>query len=168
VLGAPIAVYAGDRPAFINQVGQALNAATILTYAQGLDLLRRASKEYKYDINLAEVAKIWRGGCIIRSAFLEDIRAAYAARADLPTLIVDNKVAGKLKAAHGSLRAVIRTAVEMGIPTPCLMASLAYLDTLRCGPLPTNLTQAQRDFFGAHTYERTDRPGTFHSHWDQP
>jgi 6-phosphogluconate dehydrogenase len=167
-LGTPVAVYAGERQDLIRHVGQALHAATILTYAQGMDLLRRASKEYKYDTNLAEVAKIWRGGCIIRSAFLEDIRAAFAAKPDLVTLIVDRKVADKLKATHPSLRAVIRTAVEMGLPTPCLMASLAYLDSLRCGPLPTNLTQAQRDFFGAHTYERVDAPGTFHSHWDQP
>src|SRR5262249_33228883 len=127
-----------------------------------------ASSEYKYDINLAEVAKIWRGGCIIRSAFLEDIRAAYAAKPDLPTLLAAPRVAEKIKATHGALRGVIRTAVEMGLPAPCLMAPRASLAARRCGPLPTNLPQAQRDFFGAHTYERTDMPGTFHSHWDQP
>lgn len=168
LLGAPIAVYAGDRGQFIRQVGQALQLATILSYTQGLDLLRRASREYKYDIHLAEVAKIWRGGCIIRAAFLEDIRAAYAANPELPILLADKRIAAKVKELHGGLQAVIRSAVEMGTPVPCLMASLAYLDSLRCGPLPTNLTQAQRDFFGAHTYERIDQPGTFHSHWDQP
>jgi 6-phosphogluconate dehydrogenase len=167
-LGSPVAVYAADRQAFIAQVGQALNLATIITYAQGLDLLRRASQEYKYDINLAEVAKIWRGGCIIRSAFLEDIRAAYAAKPDLPILLVDPRVAAKVKSTLPALRSVIRTAVDMGLPVSCLMSTLGYLDALRTGPLPTNLTQAQRDFFGAHTYERTDTPGTFHSHWDQP
>jgi 6-phosphogluconate dehydrogenase len=166
-LGTPIAVYAGDRQVFVAQVGQALQAATILTYAQGLDLLRIASKSYTYGLNLADVARIWRGGCIIRSTFLEDIRSAYTTRPDLPSLLVDSRVAGKVKSTQGALRSVIRTAVEMGVPVPCLMGSLSYLDSLRCGSLPTNLIQAQRDFFGAHTYERIDAEGTFHSHWDQ-
>lgn len=167
VLGTPIAVYAGDRAGFIADVGRALQAATIVTYAQGMDLLRKASKEYQYELNLAEVARIWRGGCIIRSAFLEDIRAAYNTKPELPNLLADSGVAAKLKATHPSLRSVLRTAIEMGVPTPCLMGSLSYLDSLRCGPLPMNVTQAQRDFFGAHTYERVDMPGTFHSKWDK-
>lgn len=167
-LGTPIAVYAGDRAAFLKEVGQALQAATILTYAQGLDLLRNASKAYDYELNLAHVAKIWRGGCIIRAKFLEDIRAAYLAQPTLSSLLVDPGVAEQIRVTHRALRSVLRTAIEMGVPVPCLMASLSYLDSLRCGPLPTNLTQAQRDFFGAHTYERIDVPGTFHSHWEQP
>jgi len=166
-LGTPIAVYAGDQPAFVQQVGQALQAAIILTYAQGMDLLQSASKAYDYGLELSEVARIWRGGCIIRSALLEDIRAAYSARPDLPHLLVDRRVADKERASHNGLRQTIRTAVEMGVPIPCLTASLAYLDGLRCGSLPTNLIQAQRDFFGAHTYERIDMEGTFHSHWDE-
>src|SRR5262245_42685350 len=166
-LGGTAGAFAGDRQGFVTQVGQALQVATILTYAQGLDLLRHASSAYNYGLNLAEVAKIWRGGCIIRSTLLEDIRAAFSARADLPNLIVDGKIAAKVKGTMGALRAVVRTAVEMGIPAPCLAASLGYLDGLRAAKLPTNLIQAQRDFFGAHTYERLDRPGTFHSHWDQ-
>ncbi|MFM7149543.1 MAG: NADP-dependent phosphogluconate dehydrogenase, partial [Gemmataceae bacterium] len=167
-LGSPIVVHAGNRQTFIDEVGRALYAAIILSYAQGLDLLRTASKAYRYDIDLATVARIWRGGCIIRSAFLEDIRAAYSARPDLPSLLVDARVADKIRSNHTALRSVIRNAVEMGIPVPCLMGSLSYLDALRCGALPTNLIQAQRDFFGAHTYERIDAEGTFHSHWDQP
>jgi 6-phosphogluconate dehydrogenase len=167
VLGSPVAVYAGDRAEFIVQVGHALHLATIITYAQGMDLLRHASQAYKYDLNLANVAKIWRGGCIIRSTLLEDIRAAYSANAELPNLLVDASVAAKVKAAQSSLRSVVRTAVDMGLPVPCMMASLAYLDLLRAGTLSTNLTQAQRDFFGAHTFERTDMPGTFHSHWGE-
>ncbi len=167
VFGSPVAPYAGDRAAFVSQVGRALNAATILTYAQGLESLRHASQAYKYDLNLAEVAKIWRGGCIIRSALLEDIRAAFSSNPNLPNLIVDPRVAPKVKANVPALRETIRTAVDMGVPVPCMMASLSYLELLRAGTLPTNLTQAQRDFFGAHTYERTDAEGTFHSHWDQ-
>lgn len=166
-LGEPIAVYAGDRPTFVAQVKDALYLAGIVSYAQGLDLLRHASKAYEYGLNLAEVAKIWRGGCIIRATLLEDIRAAYAANPALTNLITDPKVAAKAKAALPGLRSVLRSAIDMGIPTPALSASLAYLDGLRCGPLPTNLTQAQRDFFGAHTYERIDQPGVFHSHWEE-
>ena len=166
-LGSPIALYAGDRKAFIASAGQALQAATMLAYAQGMDLLRVASKAYDYGIDLAEVSKIWRGGCIIRSGFLEDMRAAYAKDPSLPTILADAGIAAKVAATHPGLRTFLKTSIEMGIPTPCLMGSLSYLDSLRCGPLPTNLTQAQRDFFGAHTYERVDAEGTFHSHWDQ-
>lgn len=168
VLGAPVAVYAGDRPAFVEHVGQALELASILTYAQGLDQLRHASKAYNYGLNVSEVAKIWRGGCIIRSAVLEDVRAAYASQPDLPNLIVDARVAAKVKALIGGLRSTVRNAVEMGIPVPCLMASLSYLESLRSGSLPTNLIQAQRDYFGAHEYERVDVEGeTHHSKWDE-
>src|SRR3569623_706956 len=138
----------------------------MLTYAQGMDRLRVASKAYNYDLTLADVAKIWRGGCIIRSAFLEDMRAAYARNASLPSILADPGIAAKVKHTHLDLRTFVMTAIEMGIPVGCMMGSLAYLDGLRCGPLPTNLTQAQSDFYVAHTYERTDATGTFHSHWD--
>jgi 6-phosphogluconate dehydrogenase len=166
-LGTPVAMYAGDRAAFLTQLEHALEAAVILSYAQGMDQIRRASIAYKYEVNLAEVAKIWRGGCIIRSTFLETMRAAYAANPNLPSLLVDAKVAERMKAIHGSLRQVVRTSIEMGLSTPCLMASLAYLDALRASKLPMNLIQSMRDFFGAHTYERTDCEGVFHSHWDK-
>ncbi len=167
LLGSPVAVYAGDRAGFIEQVGQALELAVVLTYAQGLDLLRHASKAYDYGVNLGEVAKIWRGGCIIRSVLLEDIRAAYASQPDLPNLVVDGRVSARVKALLPGLRGVVRTAIDMGVPVPGLMASLGYLECLRSGSLPTNLIQAMRDFFGAHTYERVDMEGTFHSHWDE-
>jgi 6-phosphogluconate dehydrogenase len=168
VLGGPVAVYAANRPGFVEQVGQALDLAIILTYAQGLDLLRHATRTYDYGLNLASVAKIWRGGCIIRSALLEDIRAAYASQPDLPNLIVDAQIVPRVKALLPALRGVIRTAVDMDVPVPGLMASLGYLECLRSGSLPTNLTQAQRDFFGAHGYERVDIDGTFHSQWSSP
>ncbi|MFO0930293.1 MAG: NADP-dependent phosphogluconate dehydrogenase [Gemmataceae bacterium] len=167
-LGTPVAVYAGDRPAFVRQVGQALYASFILSYAQGLDLLRVASKEYGYGVDLAEVARIWRGGCIIRSALLQDIRTAYSENAGLPSLLAAPSIVARLKACDTALRQTIRTAIEMGVPVPCLMGSLAYLDELRSGGLPTNLIQAQRDFFGAHTYERIDSGDKCHSLWDQP
>jgi 6-phosphogluconate dehydrogenase len=167
VFGSATPAYAGDRAAFVTQVGRALNVATIISYAQGLESLRHASAAYKYDLNLAEVAKIWRGGCIIRSALLEDIRVAFSSNPNLANLVADPRVAPRVKSNMPALRETIRTAVDMGIPVPCMMASLGYFDLLRASSLPTNLTQAQRDFFGAHTYERTDMEGTFHSHWDQ-
>ncbi len=165
-LGGPVAVYAAGRDEFINQAKQALFLASIVSYAQGLDLLRHASKAYGYGLNLGDVARIWRGGCIIRATLLEDIRAAYAGNPELVNLLADPRVVEKVRAALPGLRAVIRSAVDMGIPVPALMGSLAYIDSLRCGPLPTNLIQAQRDFFGAHTYERNDREGTFHTQWE--
>ncbi|MGL4555002.1 MAG: NADP-dependent phosphogluconate dehydrogenase [Gemmataceae bacterium] len=165
-LGGPVAVYAGDRATFVGHMKDGLHLASILSYAQGLDLLRHASKAYEYGLHPAEVAKIWRGGCIIRATFLEDIRAAYQADPGLVNLVADPKVAAVARAALPSLRWVLRTAIDMGIPTPALSASLAYVESLRCGPLPTNLTQAQRDFFGAHTYERVDQAGTFHAQWE--
>jgi 6-phosphogluconate dehydrogenase len=163
-LGGPAPHFTGNKSALVDQVGHALCAASVVTYSQGLDLLGHASKAYDYGLNLAEVAKIWRGGCIIRAALLEDIRAAYA-RGALPSLLADSTIAAKLKPKVRDLRAVVRTVAELGLPAPGMMACLAYFDSLRSGWLPTNLIQAQRDFFGAHTYERTDQPGTFHTHW---
>jgi 6-phosphogluconate dehydrogenase len=168
VLGGPVAVHGGDRAAFAEQVGKALDLAIILTYAQGLDLLRHASKTYEYGLNLAEVAKIWRGGCIIRSALLEDIRAAYTTQPDLPNLIVDGRITARVRSLLPALRNLVRTAVDVGVPIPTLMASLSYLECLRSSSLPTNLTQAQRDAFGAHGHERVDMEGTFHCRWDTP
>ena len=168
VLGGPVAVHGGDRPALVEQLGKALELAALLSYAQGLDLLRQASRAYRYDLNLAEVAKIWRGGCIIRAALLEDVRAAYATQPDLPNLVVDGRLASRARALLPALRGAVRTAIDLGVPVPALMASLSYLEGLRSGSLPTNLIQAQRDCFGAHTYERVDLEGTFHSRWEEP
>jgi 6-phosphogluconate dehydrogenase len=167
LFGSPVPPFAGDRATFIDDLGDALSAGVLLCYAQGMDLLRHASQHYGYQLDPAEVARIWRGGCIIRADLLDDIRAAYRARPDLPNLVLDPRLAGRLKAREGGLRKVVCAAAAAGLPVPCLMASLAYHDSLRSGWLPANLTQAQRDFFGAHTYQRRDAPGAFHTRWDQ-
>jgi 6-phosphogluconate dehydrogenase len=149
-----------------SRMERALHAATIIAYAQGLDLLRKASSAYGYQLQLGEVAKIWRGGCIIRASLLEDIRAAYQAKPDLSSLLLAPRIVDLLGKEIADLRSTVKLAVDLGLPAPALMTALAYFDSLRCGKLPTNLIQAQRDFFGAHTYERTDKEGTFHSQWD--
>ncbi|MDE3157067.1 MAG: NADP-dependent phosphogluconate dehydrogenase [Acidobacteriota bacterium] len=155
----------GDAAAFIEQLGHGLYAGMVLTYAQGMALLRRASEAYQYGLVLDEVARIWRGGCIIRARLLEQIRAAFHARPDLPNLLQDPSFAADLHARQGHLRAVVQAAARLGIAAPALMASLGYFDGYRTGRLPANLTQAQRDFFGSHTYERTDADGVFHTEW---
>jgi 6-phosphogluconate dehydrogenase len=137
----------------------------VTTFAQGLALLRRASEVYYYHLDLAAVTRLWRGGCIIRAALLNDILAAYQARPDLPNLLVDPGLGGKVVARQGDWREVVKAAVDWGLPVPALMTSLAYVDAYRSRRLPANLIQAMRDCFGAHTYERVDRPGTFHTDW---
>ncbi len=156
----------GNQQEIIEQVRNALYSAMLLTYAQGMDLLRVASQAYGYGLHLGEVARIWRGGCIIRAACLEDIRQAYDRNADLANLMLDPEFAHTLKSRQADLRAVVARAVADGIPVPALMASLSYFDAYRSKKLPTNLIQAQRDYFGAHTYERTDKEGVFHTQWN--
>jgi 6-phosphogluconate dehydrogenase len=168
LLQGPRPAFSGDRQTTVQQLGHALAAGVLLTYAQGMHLLRGASMSYGYQLHLSEVARIWRGGCIIRAAVLEDIAAAFHARPDLPHLLLDAQIAGKVMARQADLRAIVRTAADWGIAVPCLMASLAYYDSFRSGWLPANLVQAQRDYFGAHTYERVDEPGTFHTQWNSP
>jgi 6-phosphogluconate dehydrogenase len=155
----------GDRQGFIGKLENALFACFVVTFAQGLALLRRASEVQQYHVDLATVARLWRGGCIIRAALLEDILAAYQARPDLPNLLLDPKLGGKVVARQGDWREVVKAAADWGLPVPGFMASLAYLDAYRSRRLPANLVQAQRDYFGAHTYERVDRPGAFHTDW---
>lgn len=140
----------------------ALSCAFIITYAQGMSLLQAASGEMKYELNLSDIAKIWRGGCIIRSALLEEMRVAYSDPA-LASLLLDQKFAETLAGHSISLRKMVSACNGHGIPAMCLAASLNYFDAFRTERLPANLIQAQRDFFGAHTYQRTDREGTFHS-----
>ncbi|MGV3589130.1 MAG: NADP-dependent phosphogluconate dehydrogenase [Adhaeribacter sp.] len=149
----------------INQLRNTLYFAMLVTYAQGLVQLRIASKEYKYELELEEVAKIWRGGCIIRAACLEDFRQAYAKNPELPSILLDPKIAQDLSQRQDDTRAIIKLAVDKGIPVPALMSALAYFDAYRSEILPTNLIQAQRDYFGAHTYERIDQEGIFHTDW---
>ena len=150
---------------FIDKLENALWAAFMTTFAQGLALLRRASEVYHYNLDLATVTRIWRGGCIIRAALLEDIPAACQARPDLPNFLLEPNLGRKVSDRQGDWREVVKAAVDWGLPAPAFMASLAYLDGYRSRRLPANLIQAQRDYFGAHTYERVDREGTFHTEW---
>ncbi len=149
------------------QLRNALYAGMILTYAQGFALLRTASRAYHYGLHLEEVARIWRSGCIIRSDLLEKIRAAYQARPVLPNLLFDRLLSHELNERQADLRTVVRTATTFGLPVPGFMASLAYFDGYRSAWLPANLIQAQRDYFGAHAYERVDAPGVFHTGWSE-
>ncbi|MFJ6805660.1 NADP-dependent phosphogluconate dehydrogenase [Streptomyces anulatus] len=151
--------------AFADQVEQALYASKIVAYTQGFHEIAAGSERYDWNIDLGRVASIWRGGCIIRAAFLDRITSAYEARPQLPSLLADKSFAEEIATAQGDWRTVIATAVTRGVPTPAFAATLAYYDSLRAERLPAALTQGQRDYFGAHTYHRTDREGTFHTLW---
>ena len=152
----------------IGELENALFCAFILTYAQGMSLLQRASAEKQYGLELSEIARIWRGGCIIRSKLLEVIRKAYAADPMLESLLLDKTISDMLNSRAGSLRKTVVAFNENGIPAACFSSALAYFDAFRTERLPANLIQAQRDFFGAHTYQRTDKEGTFHTpDWDE-
>ncbi|MFJ6841770.1 NADP-dependent phosphogluconate dehydrogenase [Streptomyces griseoluteus] len=154
-----------EAAAFADQVEQALYASKIVSYTQGFHQIAAGSEEYDWDIDLGKVAAIWRGGCIIRAAFLDRITQAYEAQPGLPSLLADRGFADEIAAAQDDWRGVIATAVTQGVPTPAFAATLAYYDSLRAPRLPAALTQGQRDYFGAHTYRRTDRDGTFHTLW---
>ena len=164
-LRGPSATYGGDRQKFVGHLKDGLYSGMILTYAQGMALLRIASKHYGYELDLATVARIWRGGCIIRAALLEDIRSVLSGSPDLPNLLLNRDFAQEVMGRQSQLRAVVSAAVQMGVPVPALAESLSYFDGYRSGRLPANLIQAQRDYFGSHTYERTDAQGTFHTQW---
>lgn len=146
-----------------DKLRDALYLAFVLTYAQGLSLLKAASDEKGYGLDLAEIAKIWRGGCIIRSAMLEDIRAAFALDSALENLLLDANFASKLATGRGSLRDLLTFCMANGIPAMCFASALSYLEAMTTERLPANLIQAQRDYFGAHTYQRIDKEGTFHT-----
>lgn len=165
ILTGPAVKIPADRQSVINAVREALYAAKICSYAQGFALMKLAGKEYGYDFNSSEIARIWRGGCIIRARFLNDIRDAFARNPNLANLMVDPEFAGAMNARQASLRKVVSLAAENGIPALAFSSALAYYDAYRGERLPANLTQAQRDYFGAHTYRRIDRPGTFHTQW---
>ncbi len=167
VLKGPAAIFPGERESFIGPLKHALYAGMIITYAQGMALLSQASRTYNYQLNLELVARIWRGGCIIRAALLQDIRAAFRARPDLPNLLMDSRLGQEVMSRQTDLRTIVCRAGELGLPAPGLMVSLAYFDAYRSATLPANLTQAQRDYFGAHTYERLDTPGIFHTQWPE-
>jgi 6-phosphogluconate dehydrogenase len=152
-----------------NALQDALYASKVCSYAQGMALIKAGSDHYKWDVNLSEAARIWKGGCIIRAKLLESIRQAFARQNDVPNLMVDPDFANFLVKAQDNWRHVVATATQHGIAIPALGASLSYYDAYRCESLPQNLTQAQRDYFGAHTYERIDEPGKgfIHSEWNQ-
>ena len=161
--------HTGDRDAMINAVHDALYASKICSYAQGMNLIRRGSEEYNWNIDLGELSRIWKGGCIIRAQFLDKIKQAYQRRADLPNLLLDDDFKAWVLEAQPRWRQAVTAAQSLGIPAAAMSASLAYFDTYRTANLPLNLTQAQRDFFGSHTYQRTDRPeaGFVHTEWEQ-
>ena len=161
----PTATFDGDKKAFINKIRDALYCSKICSYAQGMDLLSKASALNGYDLDLGETARIWKGGCIIRAAFLNKIKAAYDQDAKLPNLLLAPEFKQTILDRQDAWREVIATAAKIGIPVPAFSASLDYFDSYRRDRLPQNLTQAQRDYFGAHTYERTDKDGTFHTEW---
>jgi 6-phosphogluconate dehydrogenase len=166
LLKIPSATFGGDRAQILEQARQATYTAILLTYAQGFAMLRKATDTYQYGMNLESIAKIWRGGCIIRASMLEAFRAAYQEQPALPNLLLHPKIAQDVLKRQAGLRATIHAAIDLGLPVAGLMNALAYLDAYRSARLPTNLTQAQRDFFGAHTYERIDEKGTFHTKWE--
>ncbi|HYQ86250.1 MAG TPA: NADP-dependent phosphogluconate dehydrogenase [Bacteroidota bacterium] len=154
-----------SRQKLTDAVRDALYASKICSYAQGLALLGRASQEYSYSLNLAAIAKIWRAGCIIRAKLLNEIMKAFERDRALPNLLVDREFQSEVNQAQDGWRFALRTAIELGVPMPAMGASLAYYDSYRSERLPANLIQAQRDFFGAHTFERIDKPGSFHETW---
>jgi 6-phosphogluconate dehydrogenase len=165
VIHGPKPEFKGDRQRLIDAAHAALYASKITSYAQGMGLLKIASDEYDYDLHLAEIAKIWRAGCIIRANLLDDIMAAYQRDTGLVNLLLDEAFRTAVENRQEAWRLVVQTAVGMGIPVLALSASLAYFDAYRSERLPANLTQAQRDYFGAHTYRRLDRNGSFHTEW---
>ncbi|HLM02411.1 MAG TPA: NADP-dependent phosphogluconate dehydrogenase [Pyrinomonadaceae bacterium] len=155
--------FAADFGEFVEQLKNALLSSFIVTYAQGLSLLQTVSKEKNYNLNLSEITKIWRGGCIIRSALLEEMRRAFSENPELPNLILDERFAEILNRNREDWRAITAKFTESRIPALCLSSALAYFDAFRSARLPANLIQAQRDFFGAHTYQRIDKEGIFHT-----
>ncbi len=159
--------FTGDRKAFLEDLRKALFAAKVVSYAQGYTLMRAAAKEYGWNLNYGGIALMWRGGCIIRSVFLGKIKEAFDKNPDIANILLDPYFCDKLAEAQQGWRNVLGQAIVNGVPAPTLSAALEYYDGYRCGRLPANLLQAQRDYFGAHTYERTDRPRGefFHTNW---
>ena len=160
-----IPAFGGDHKVFLDQLAHALYAGMIIAYAQGMAVLTAASDKYEYHLDLEAVARIWRGGCIIRAALLEDIRMAYRNQPFVPNLLLAPELSKKVMANQEDLRRVVSVAIDLGLPAPCFMTALGYLDGYRSAWLPANLVQAQRDYFGAHSYERIDVKGTFHTDW---
>src|SRR5919197_245756 len=161
--------YTGDRKEMIAAVRDALYASKIFSYAQGMNLIHAGSEHYNWGINLGESARIWKGGCIIRARFLSKIKQAYDRQPDLPNLLLDSEFNAYIQGAQSNWRRDVTAAMQAGIPVPRMAASISYFDAYRTAELPLNLTQAQRDFFGSHTYVRADRPdeGAIHTEWEE-
>ncbi|MGE4297369.1 MAG: NADP-dependent phosphogluconate dehydrogenase [Desulfovibrionaceae bacterium] len=165
IIPGPTSAPPADPTPCIDAVGDALYAAKICSYAQGFALMRAADAAHGFGLRYGEIARIWRGGCIIRARFLDDVRTAFEDDPTLPNLLLAPFFRDALAVRQQALRTVVATATQWGIPVPAMAASLAYFDGYRSARLPANLLQAQRDYFGAHTYERTDREGVFHTQW---
>ena len=165
ILSGPSTTYGGDTKDFIESIRQALYASKICSYAQGFALMTEAGKEYGWKLNFGEIAKIWRGGCIIRAQFLHRITEAYERDPNLANLMLDPFFKDVIESAQERWRHVVASAAHLGYPIPACSSALAYFDSYRRESLPANLIQAQRDYFGAHTYERVDKKGTFHTDW---
>ncbi len=161
----PVKQLCADKKRFVEAVRQALYASKICSYAQGFVQLQEASKEHKWDLNYGDCALLWRGGCIIRAQFLDRIKEAFNEQPNLENLLLYPYFKKAIENAQESWRAVVMASTQLGIPAPAFTTALAYYDSYRLARLPANLLQAQRDYFGAHTYQRTDREGTFHSEW---
>jgi len=165
VLKGPSPKFEGNKSQFIEDIKKALYASKICSYAQGFALMKEASKAYNWDLNLGNIALLWRGGCIIRAQFLDKIKEAYAENPELQNLMLAPYFKQSIEECQEAWRKVVSTAALNGIPTPSFSSALAYYDSYRTHTLPANLIQAQRDYFGAHTYERVDREGIFHTIW---
>jgi len=161
--------FTGDKKEFVQAVHDALYASKICSYAQGMALIKTASDNNKWDLDMGEISRIWKGGCIIRAQFLDKIKQAYRRRTDLPNLLLDPDFLVEVNKSQANWRKAVTTAMTLGVPCLAMASSLAYYDSYRSENLPQNLTQAQRDFFGAHTYERVDKPdgGFVHTEWRQ-
>ena len=167
VLKGPATIFEGDKDAFIADIRQALYAAKICSYAQGYQLLSLAAREYEWELKYGSIALMWRGGCIIRAQFLGRIKEAFDADPDLANLLLAPYFSTAIENSQSAWRRVVATAVTLGVPVPTFSSALAYYDGYRSARLPANLLQAQRDYFGAHTYERIDKPRGefFHTNW---
>ena len=166
LLGGDAPKFSGDKEKLINLTEEALYASKVTSYAQGFALLKQASKEYDFGFNYADIARIWRAGCIIRASLLDDIASAFEAESELSNLLLNDLFRKVVVESRSAWREVVKTAIDLEIPMMATSASLAYFDAYRSKRLPANLIQAQRDFFGAHTYRRVDRDGVFHTLWE--
>jgi len=166
-LGSPVPFFEGDQAAFVDELGHALYASKIVSYAQGYMLMQAVSQELGWNLAYGDIALMWRGGCIIRAAFLDDIKAAFDRKPGLVNLLLDPFFGSQMREVAPGWRRVVAAAVSLGIPLPAMSTALAFFDGYRSERLPANLLQAQRDYFGAHTYERLDRPRGefFHTNW---